>query len=120
MPNTETMQFQFNSDSSVMGTENVAERIETAVRHKLARFENRLTRLEVHVSDENARKGGDDDKTCMIEARPRGDKPIGVTEHAGDVDTAARKAANTMAQRLERVLGKAEKHKHDQRPDKIM
>ncbi len=120
MPNTETMQFQFNSDSSVMGTENVAERIENAVRHKLARFENRLTRLEVHVRDDNARKGGDDDKACMIEARPRGDKPIGVTEHAGDVDTAARKAANTMAQRLERVLGKQEKHKHDPRPDKEM
>ncbi len=114
------MQFQFNSDSSVMGTENVAERIEASVRQKLARFEDRLTRLEVHVSDENARKGGDDDKACMIEARPRGGKPIGVTEHASKVDDAARKAANTMAQRLERVLGKAEKHKHDPRPEKMM
>ena len=114
------MQFQFNSDSSVMGTENVAERIENAVRTKLSRFEDRLTRVEVHVSDENAHKGGSDDKTCLIEARPRGGKPIGVTEHAGDVDTAARKAAGTMAQRLERVLGKSERHKHDQRADKVM
>lgn len=114
------MQFQFNSDSSVMGTENVAERIEASVRAKLARFEDRLTRLEVHVSDENARKGGADDKTCMIEARPRSGRPIGVTEHASDVDTAARIAANTLAQRLERVLGKAEKHKHDERPDKVL
>ncbi len=114
------MQFQFNSDSSVMGTDNVAERIENAVRQKLARFEDRLTRLEVHVSDENARKGGSSDKTCMIEARPRGAKPIGVTEHAADVDTAARIAANTLAQRLERVLGKESKHKHDPRPDKVM
>ena len=114
------MQFQFNSDSSVMGTENVAERIENAVRTKLSRFEDRLTRVEVHVSDENARKGGSDDKTCLIEVRPRGGKPIGVTEHAGDVDTAARKAAGTMAQRLERVLGKSERHKHDQRADKVM
>ena len=64
-----TMQFQFNSDSSVMGTDNVAERIEAVCRQKLARFEDRLTRLEVHVSDENASKGGSDDKTCMIEAR---------------------------------------------------
>ena len=115
-----SMQFQFNSDSSVMGTENVAERIEAAVRQKLARFEDRLTRLEVHVSDENASKGGADDKTCMIEARPRGGKPIGVTEHASKVDDAARKAANTMAQRLERHFGKGDKHKHDARPDKVM
>jgi ribosome-associated translation inhibitor RaiA len=114
------MQFQFNSDSSVMGTDNVAERIENQVRAKLARFEDRLTRLEVHVSDENAHKGGADDKACLIEARPRGGKPIGVTEHAADVDRAARKAAGTMAQRLERVLGKESRHKHDPRPDKVM
>ena len=112
------MQIQFNSDSSVMGTENVAERIEAMLHQKLGRFEDRVTRLEVHVSDENARKGGGDDKTCMIEARPRGGKPIGVTEHAAKVDDAARKAATTMAQRLERVLGKSERHKHDPRPDK--
>lgn len=114
------MQVQFNSDSSVMGTENVAERIEAMLHDKFARFEDRLTRLEVHVSDENARKGGGDDKTCMIEARPRGGKPIGVTEHAAKVDDAARKAANTMVQRLERVLGKADKHSHDPRPDKVL
>ena len=114
------MQFQFNSDSSVMGTVEVATRIEAAVRQKLARFEERLTRLEVHASDENARKGGGDDKTCMIEARPRGGKPLGVTAHAAKVDDAARKAASTLAERLERHFGKGEKHKHDQRPDKVM
>ena len=114
------MQFQFNSDSSVMGTENVAERIEAMVREKLVRFEDRLTRVEVHVSDENGSKHGADDKACMIEARPRSAKPIGVTAHASKVDDAARKAANTMAQRLERVFGKSEKHKHEPRPDKVM
>ncbi|MEO1967105.1 MAG: HPF/RaiA family ribosome-associated protein [Sphingomonadaceae bacterium] len=114
------MQVQFNSDSSVMGTENVAERIEAAVRTKLARFEERLTRLEIHVRDENGPKHGADDKACMIEARPRGGRPIGVTEHAAKVDDAARKAANTLAQRLERVLGKESRHSHDQRPDKAL
>lgn len=114
------MQFQFNSDSSVMGTDNVAERIEAQLRHRLARFEDRLTRIEVHVSDENGRKGGADDKCCTIEARPRGGKPIGVTEHAPDVDTAARQAGNTLSQRLERHFGKAERHKHDPSPDKII
>ena len=36
------MQFQFNSDSSVMGTANVAERIEAMMRTKFVRFEDRL------------------------------------------------------------------------------
>jgi ribosome-associated translation inhibitor RaiA len=114
------MQVQFNSDSSVMGTQEVAERIERQVTEKLARFADRLTRVEIHVRDENARKGGADDKACTIEARPRGGRPIGVTAHAGKVDDAARKAANTLAQRLERHLGKAERHGHDPRPDKAI
>lgn len=114
------MQVQFNSDSSVMGTQNVAERIEAQVRDRLSRFEDRLTRLVVHVRDENGRKGGDDDKACTIEARPRSGRAIGVTAHASDVDTAARQAANTLAQRLERHFGKGEKHKHDARPDKVL
>jgi len=114
------MQFQFNSNSSVMGTENVAERIEAMVRQKLARYEDRLTRVEVHVADDNGSKHGADDKHCTIEARPRGGKPIGVTEKASKVDDAARKAANTIAQRLERHFGKGDKHRHEPRPDKVI
>ncbi|WAT17650.1 HPF/RaiA family ribosome-associated protein [Aurantiacibacter sp. MUD11] len=104
------MQVQFNSDSSVMGTDNVAERIEGVVRDKLKRHAERLTRLEVHVRDENARKGGGDDKSCTIEARPRSGGPIGVTAHAGDVDTAARLAADKLASRLDHHFGKADRH----------
>ncbi|MEC9067955.1 HPF/RaiA family ribosome-associated protein [Altererythrobacter marinus] len=114
------MQVQFNSDSSVMGTENVAERIEASVREKLARFEERLTRVEIHVRDENARKGGADDKACTIEARPRGGRAIGVTERADKVDDAARRAASTLAQRLERHFGKESRHGHDPRPEKVL
>ncbi|MEM1053083.1 MAG: HPF/RaiA family ribosome-associated protein [Pseudomonadota bacterium] len=114
------MQFQFNSDSSVMGTDNVAQRIEEMVRMKLSRFGERLTRIEVHVSDVNGSKHGADDKHCMIEARPRGGRPIGVTGRADQVDAAARRAANTLAQRLERLFGKEARHKHDARPDKAI
>ena len=112
------MQFQFNSDSSVMGTHNVAERIEEMVREKLSRFDERLTRVEVHVSDVNGSKHGADDKHCMIEARPRGGRPIGVTGRADQIDIAARRAANTLGQRLERQFGKGSRHKHDARPEK--
>lgn len=113
-----TLQFQFNTDSSVMGTEEVATRIENQVRHRLARFEERLTRLEVHVSDVNGRKHGADDKHCTIEARPRGGRPISVRGKAADVDAAARIAAGTMVERLERVFGRAERHRHDTPPEK--
>jgi hypothetical protein len=86
------MDIQFNTNSSVMGTENVAERIEAQLRDRLGRFEERLTRLEVHVRDENGPKGGGGDKVCTIEARPRGGNPVSVTAQAADVDAAARDA----------------------------
>ena len=114
------MQFQFNTDHTVMGTENVAERIEAMMRAMFARFADRLTRIEVHVTDENGHKHGHDDKACTIEARPRGGRPIGVTEHGSKVDAVARKAAATMVQRLERVLGREARHSHDPRPEKVM
>lgn len=104
------MDFQFNTDSSVMGTENVAERIEEQLRNRLGRFEDRLTRLEVHVRDTNAAKGGGDDKNCTIEARPRGAAPVTVTAQASDVDAAARQAGSKMATLLERQFGKAGRH----------
>lgn len=101
------MEIQFNSDSSVMGTDNVAQRIESQLRAKLRRFADRLTRLEVHVGDVNARKGGGDDKRCMIEARPRGEDPLSVTAHSGTVDDAARDAAGKLSTLLDRHFGKA-------------
>jgi len=104
------MEIQFNTDSSVMGTENVAERIEAQLRDRLSRFHERLTRLEVHVSDSNARKGGGDDKRCTIEARPRGGDPVTVTAEAGDVDAAARQAGAKMVALLDSHFGKADRH----------
>jgi hypothetical protein len=104
------MDIQFNTDSSVMGTENVATRIEEQLRQKLGRFEARLTRLEVHVSDNNARKGGSDDKQCTIEARPKGGDPVTVTAEAGDVDAAARQAGSKMVSLLDSHFGKADRH----------
>ena len=56
----------------------------------------------------------------MIEARPRGSKPLGVTGKAAKVDDAARRAANSLVERLDRVFGKEARHKHDARPDKVM
>ncbi len=94
--------------------------LEAAVREKLARFAERLTRIEIHVRDENGAKGGADDKACTIEARPAGGRAIGVTEHAAKVDDAARKAAATLAQRLDRHFGKSDRNNHAPRPDKVL
>jgi len=80
--------------------------LEETVRAKLSRFSERLTRVEVHVGDENGERSGGDDKRCVIEARPAGRAPISVTEQAGSIDQAIAGALNKVTTALERDVGK--------------
>jgi ribosome-associated translation inhibitor RaiA len=73
------------------------------VEHALSRFSDRLTRVEVHLSDENGPKSGPDAKRCMMEARLRGRQPITVTHRAETLGQAIDGAVD----RLQRLLDSA-------------
>ena len=66
-----------------------------------------VTRVEVHLGDENGRKSGQDDKRCMMEARIEGRHPIAVTEHAASLDRAVKGAAGKLARMIESDAGRA-------------
>ena len=100
------MQFQFNSDNQVNGSRDVAERVEQDIRRSLARFEARLTRVEVHISDVDGQKQGPADKRCMLEARPNGLGPVAVSHEADSVGQAVSGAAGKLTGALERMLGR--------------
>lgn len=100
------MQFQFNSDSQVNGSDDVAVRIERDVRHRLARFRLRLTRIEVHLSDLDGGKQGPADKRCLLEARPNGLKPVAVSHEADTFGQAVAGATDKMTSALDRMLGR--------------
>jgi hypothetical protein len=70
-----------------------------------------LTRMEVHLSDENAAKGGADDKKCVLEARPAGQQPVAVTHHAASLDEAYLGALEKLSRLLESKVGKQHHHK---------
>jgi hypothetical protein len=72
----------------------------------LAQFSDHLTRVEVHISDENAAKSGQHDKRCMMEARPANQKPMAVTHEAATVDAACIGAAKKLRNMLETHFGK--------------
>ncbi len=99
-----------NTDNSVEGDANTAAEVEAAVRHTLGRFEDRLTRIEVHLSDENSHKHGSDDKRCVIEARIAGRQPTAVTHHAQDLTRAVAGATDKMRAALDTVFGKLSTH----------
>lgn len=104
------MDIQFNTDNSLTHVSGVAGRVEAHLRERLGRFEERLTRLEVHVGDTNGPKGGPGDIACTIEARPRGGAPLSASAEAADVDAAVRSASSKLVTVLDRHFGKSDRH----------
>jgi len=103
------MQILVNSNESVSSSESASGRVESMIADALERYADRITRVEVHLSDENAEKGGQRDKRCMIEARLGGLKPIAVTHTAATMPLAIAGATEKLERALESTLGKLEK-----------
>ncbi|MEL7473134.1 MAG: ribosome-associated translation inhibitor RaiA [Planctomycetota bacterium] len=78
----------------------VNEHVHGEIDRFLRRFAERLTRIEVHLSDVNEGKSGPDDKRCMMEARPKGLDPMVAEHHAEDLYA----AIDGAAKKLQRVL----------------
>lgn len=100
------MQFQFNTDRNIKGDDRLAEVAEQIVTGALGHLVPRLTRVELHVQDVNAQKGGSDDIRCVIEARPEGMQPQTVRHHDANVEAAMRGAARQLRALLDSEFGK--------------
>jgi ribosome-associated translation inhibitor RaiA len=100
------MQILVNSDNHVSSGEAVSERVETIVEGSVQRFADRLTRVEVHLSDTNGDKHGARDKRCMMEARLAGFAPIAVTHEAPAMIEAIDGAAEKLERALEHAVGR--------------
>jgi len=81
------------------------------VENALSRMSDRITRVEVHLTDESGPKSRANNKRCMMEARLEGRQPIAVTDEAATVDVAVNGAADKLARLIEHTLGKL----HDER-----
>jgi hypothetical protein len=99
------MQFQFNSDNRITGDATVAGRIENLVRGRLDRVSDRLSRVEVHVSDVNGPRHGNDIR-CAVELRPNGMKPVSATDEAASVEAAVASATDKALSAYDRLIGK--------------
>lgn len=98
------MHIQVNTDSNIEGHEEFAIRVKRVVESVLSRVSDRITRVEVHLSDQNGDKNGQDEKRCMMEARLQGRQPTAVTHRAASVDDAVDGAANKLKRSLENTL----------------
>ena len=100
------MQIQVNTDPHIEGRDELTSRVSDELSSRLQQFTDRLSRLEAHLSDRNAGKGGGADKRCMLEARPLGHQPVAVTNDAATLEEAYEGAAEKMQRRLDTFFGK--------------
>lgn len=96
------MKIQVHTDKHIENDDRLQEYVESTLGDSLERFRTQLTRVEVHLADENgSERGGAADKRCVMEARLEHHTPSAVTHHAATV----REAIDGAASKLQRALG---------------
>ena len=96
---------QIHTDNQIHSDAGANERLERRIRARLRRFERRLTRVELHVSDVKGGKGGND-KRVSLEVRPSGHEPLAVHADGTRIEEAVTVAADKAARALDHVLGR--------------
>lgn len=110
------MHIQINTDHSLDGQATMADPIRSSLAHTLRHVAAKITRLEVHLSDENGTKTGQRDQRCMLEARLQGRQPVACTAHAATVTQAVQAAADKLLSLLETELGRQSNDRHQASP----
>lgn len=100
------MQIQVDTDSSIEGRESLIAHVRSVVESALSRFSDRISRVEVHLSDQNGSKSGQDDKRCTMEARLKGRQPSAVTHDAATLNQAVDGAVDRIERSIESALGR--------------
>ncbi len=104
------MIIQFNTDKNIEGDEKLEAFVNTSITDELSRFKDHITRIEVHLSDENGDKSGRKDKRCMLEARLENRQPIAVTCLSDTIEQALFEALEKLKASLKTIEGKLKHH----------
>lgn len=104
------MKIQINTDRNIEGDTELEQQVTAVVRNGLERFSEQVTRVEIHLSDENSKnKSGTDDKRCLVEARLAGRQPISASDQAATLEQAVAGAIEKLKRSLDSTLGRLAK-----------
>lgn len=104
------MIIQFNTHDKIAGDEKHKNWVTALISEELKRFSDQITRVEVHLSDEDGPKESKGDKHCIIEARLEGLKPIAVTNNADTTEEAIEGAIVKLKTSLDTIIGRMRNH----------
>ena len=100
------MQINVNTDKTIDRTQGLDEHVQTVVGAAVQRFGEQITRIEVHLSDENSEKSADGGSRCTLEARVTGYQPVAVSNHAATLHQAINGAADKLKRAIDSALGR--------------
>lgn len=101
------MIIQINSDSNIEVNRELAKQIRTQVRSSLKHYGVQITRVDVHLSDENSdKKFGIEDKRCLLEVHLAGLSPFVVSHQAATVEQSVDGAVEKLVSSIDTTLGK--------------
>lgn len=100
------MKIQINTDKNATASEELRTSLTTLITDELSRYNDKITRLEIHLSDEDGSKDGHNDKRCMLEARLEGMQPIAVRDHSNTYEEAVMGTVTKLKTSLKSKLGR--------------
>ena len=100
------MKIQVNTDKNIAGSARQESYVEEKVNNALKHYVDKVSRVEVHMSDQNADKEGSDDIQCRIELRVKGLSPVLVESRDETQDKALSGALSKAKARLRTIIGK--------------
>lgn len=103
------MQIQVNA-ADIHSSPAIQQRVEEEVTAALDDWENRITRVEVHLHDEDGPKHSDDDKRCVMEVRLAGLDPMVVEHSSGDMYGSIQQAASKLRKVVKRAIDRRRDH----------
>jgi len=100
------MNIQINTDHNIKSNKTLIAKFSNIIKSALSRISDHITSVQVHLSDEDGTKKGNNDKRCMIEARLEGRQPIVVTDSAATLNQALDGALDKLLNMVESIHGR--------------
>jgi ribosome-associated translation inhibitor RaiA len=100
------MQININTDRTIDKHQGLDERVEQVVQSAIGRFGEQITRVDVHLSDDNSQKHSDGGNHCLMEARVTGYQPIVANGHAVNLHQAISTAGDKLQRAVDSALGR--------------
>ncbi len=104
------MLVQIHTDKNIEGGSRFFEFFTNEIKNELSRFDEIVTGIEEHFSDEHRNKSAPNDKKCVIEARVEKKQPIAVTATADSAEKAFFEALEKIQRVLDTTLDKIKEH----------